>query len=51
MAKKTRVSSDMTQSPWHRVDPGEDVPSCFNVVIKIPMGSSDKYELDKNPGA
>ena len=50
MAKKTRVSSDTNQSPWHRVDPGEDVPSCFNVVIEIPMGSSNKYELDKKTG-
>jgi hypothetical protein len=45
MAKKTRVSSDATQSPWHRVDPGEDVPSCFNVVIEIPMGSSNKIRI------
>ena len=50
MAKKTRVSSESTQSPWHRVDPGEDLPSCFNVVIEIPMGSSNKYELDKKTG-
>ena len=50
MAKKRRVSSDATQSPWHRVNPGEDVPSCFNVVIGIPMGSSNKYELDKKTG-
>src|SRR5882757_1453474 len=50
MAKKTRGSSESTQSPWHRVDPGEDLPSCFNVVIEIPMGSSNKYELDKKTG-
>jgi len=50
MAKKTRVSSESTQSPWHRADPGEDLPGCFNVVIEIPMGSSNKYELDKKTG-
>ena len=50
MAKKTGASSESTQSPWRRVDPGEDLPSCFNVVIEIPMGSSNKYELDKKTG-
>jgi inorganic pyrophosphatase len=50
MAKKTGASSESTQSPWHRVDPGEDLPGCFNVVIEIPMGSSNKYELDKKTG-
>jgi inorganic pyrophosphatase len=50
MAKKTRISSGTAQSPWHKVDPGEDLPSCFNVAIEILMGSSNKYELDKKTG-
>jgi inorganic pyrophosphatase len=50
MAKKTRITYETAQNPWHRVDPGEDVPKRFNVVIEIPMGSSNKYELDKKTG-
>jgi inorganic pyrophosphatase len=50
MPKKTRITSDIAGNPWHKVDPGEDVPSRFNVVIEIPMGSSNKYELDKKTG-
>lgn len=33
---------------WHDVDPG--VPAAFNAVIEIPLGSSNKYELDKTSG-
>jgi len=33
---------------WHDVDPG--VPSAFTAVVEIPMGSSNKYELDKASG-
>ena len=36
--------------PWHDVTPGEGLPSKFNAVIEIPMGSSVKYELDKQTG-
>src|SRR6516225_2352535 len=32
---------------WHDVTPGEHLPSEFVAVIEIPMGSSVKYELDK----
>jgi inorganic pyrophosphatase len=35
---------------WHDVTPGEDLPSIFTAVIEIPMGSSVKYELDKETG-
>jgi hypothetical protein len=31
MAKKIPVSAEMTQSPWHRVDPGEDVPGILTL--------------------
>src|SRR5450432_1988678 len=35
---------------WHDVTPGEHLPSAFTTVIEIPMGSSVKYELDKETG-
>jgi inorganic pyrophosphatase len=33
---------------WHDVDPG--TPSAFTAVVEIPLGSSNKYELDKASG-
>jgi inorganic pyrophosphatase len=36
--------------PWHDVTPGENLPTEFMTVIEIPMGSSVKYELDKQTG-
>lgn len=36
--------------PWHDVTPGERLPSEFNALVEIPMGSSVKYELDKRTG-
>lgn len=36
--------------PWHDVTPGENLPREFVAVIEIPMGSSIKYELDKQTG-
>ena len=35
---------------WHDVTPGEHLPLEFMSVIEIPMGSSVKYELDKETG-
>jgi inorganic pyrophosphatase len=35
---------------WHDVTPGERLPTEFTSVIEIPMGSSVKYELDKETG-
>jgi inorganic pyrophosphatase len=35
---------------WHDVTPGEGLPTRFTAVIEIPMGSSVKYELDKETG-
>jgi inorganic pyrophosphatase len=40
----------MIMNPWHDVTPGIDLPSTFMSVIEIPMGSSVKYELDKETG-
>ncbi|MBI3408793.1 MAG: inorganic diphosphatase [Planctomycetes bacterium] len=36
--------------PWHDVTPGAQLPAEFIAVIEIPMGSSVKYELDKETG-
>lgn len=36
--------------PWHEVTPGENLPWEFHTLIEIPMGSSVKYELDKDTG-
>jgi inorganic pyrophosphatase len=35
---------------WHDVTPGPHLPDTFTSVIEIPMGSSVKYELDKETG-
>lgn len=35
---------------WHDVSPGEDIPQEFTAVVEIPIGSSVKYELDKQTG-
>jgi inorganic pyrophosphatase len=40
----------MMKHAWHDVTPGEGLPSRFTAVIEIPMGSSVKYELDKETG-
>lgn len=39
-----------TMHAWHDVTPGEGLPAEFTTVIEIPMGSSVKYELDKETG-
>src|SRR3954451_10756260 len=36
--------------PWHDVSPGQHLPQEFNALVEIPMGSSIKYELDKETG-
>jgi inorganic pyrophosphatase len=40
----------MSTHAWHDVTPGEGLPAEFTAVIEIPMGSSVKYELDKETG-
>jgi inorganic pyrophosphatase len=37
-------------SPWHSVNPGDNVPAVVNTIIEIPKGSKGKYELDKESG-
>src|SRR5262245_53125131 len=41
---------DERMHAWHDVTPGEGLPAEFTAVIEIPMGSSVKYELDKETG-
>lgn len=36
--------------PWHDVDAHEKAPELVSVVIEVPMGSKNKYELDKPSG-
>lgn len=40
----------MPTHAWHDVTPGKGLPAEFTTVIEIPMGSSVKYELDKDTG-
>ncbi len=35
---------------WHDISAGEKAPNVVNVIIEIPSGSRDKYELDKETG-
>ncbi|MDD3607510.1 MAG: inorganic diphosphatase [Candidatus Moranbacteria bacterium] len=35
---------------WHDLELGEKAPREFNVVIEIPKGSKNKYEIDKKTG-
>ena len=36
--------------PWHDLASGANVPAQLNVVVEIPRGSRNKYELDKDTG-
>ena len=35
---------------WHEISLGDKVPEEFNVIIEIPKGSKNKYEIDKETG-
>lgn len=35
---------------WHDVPLGDDAPNEINVIIEIPKGSNNKYEIDKDTG-
>lgn len=36
--------------PWHELEAGLNPPELLNVVVEIPRGSRNKYELDKRTG-
>jgi inorganic pyrophosphatase len=40
----------MLVNPWHDLESGAEPPQRLNVVIEIPRGSRNKYELDKQTG-
>ncbi len=35
---------------WHEISRGEKIPKLINVIIEIPAGSNNKYEIDKKTG-
>ena len=35
---------------WHDLERGDNFPSEMNVIIEIPRGSKNKYEIDKKTG-
>lgn len=35
---------------WHDISAGKNVPEVINVIIEIPKGSKNKYEIDKETG-
>lgn len=35
---------------WHDIPLGEDAPNEINVIVEIPKGSNNKYEIDKETG-
>jgi inorganic pyrophosphatase len=40
----------MTSNPWHTVSLGKHAPELVRAIIEIPMGSKQKYEIDKESG-
>lgn len=40
----------MSMNLWHDVPLGDKAPEEFNVIIEIPKGSNNKYEIDKETG-
>jgi inorganic pyrophosphatase len=36
--------------PWHDISPGPKAPDIVHVIVEIPKGSRDKYELHKKTG-
>ena len=47
MSKFPPFSRQGALSPWHDVEPGDGLlPAQFTAIIEIPLGSSNKYELD-----
>ncbi len=35
---------------WHDISLGDNAPEEFNVIVEIPKGSKNKYEIDKKTG-
>ena len=51
MTKIPKPYHQTAPNPWHDVSPGEETEKgIVRGIIEIPMGSSNKYELDKETG-
>jgi inorganic pyrophosphatase len=51
MTKIPEPYQQISPSPWHDVSPGDHADQgIVRSIIEIPMGSSNKYELDKETG-
>ena len=35
---------------WHEISAGDKTPDLINVIVEIPKGSKNKYEIDKKTG-
>lgn len=35
---------------WHEIGAGKETPELINVIVEIPKGSKNKYEIDKENG-
>ena len=35
---------------WHEISAGDKTPELINVIVEIPKGSKNKYEIDKETG-
>lgn len=35
---------------WHEISSGKETPEIVNVIVEIPKGSKNKYEIDKETG-
>ena len=35
---------------WHEISAGDKTPDLINVIVEIPKGSKNKYEIDKETG-
>ncbi len=35
---------------WHDISYGDDAPEIVNMIVEIPRGSKNKYEIDKDTG-
>lgn len=35
---------------WHEISAGEELPKVVNMIVEIPNGSKNKYEIDKETG-
>ena len=51
MTKTPAPIHQPTRNPWHDVSPGDEAArGIVPAIIEIPMGSTNKYELDKDTG-